>query len=734
MKSKEKALKRIKQGRQPDEVKKWSGLQARMTLSFVVVTVATMLLLELMFIVGFFVISSLATVSPFLKEYSLNAAKQNAQLYALEAAGLAKGNAFDPGITFQPGQPASIILSAQDHSGAPSYIDPHANSQSSSQGDVFVLLITPDSHVLASSYPARYPVSVSVDQVLPNQRTLIRNALAGRSEGVLESTAQGNIAIAVQTVWNGSRQPIGAIYVQMLAGGPAGSILGVIAGAGGVWLGTGLVWLIISAPAGGLFGIITTRSLVRRIRRLATTTTQFAAGQYELRSSESGKDEVGQLERSFNRMAEQLVESMEQRQILIEQNARQEERARIEQEMRTAQNIQRSLLPKEVPDLAGWQLMPYYQPAWEVGGDFYDFLSFEDGRVGIVVGDVAGKGVPAALLMATTRTMLHTVAQEPISPGKVLARANDLLAAEIPPGMFVTCFYALLDRGSGRLCYANAGHDLPYRWHRGEVIELWATGMPLGMLPGSQYEEQEMTLEPGDGVLFYSDGLVEAHNQQRAMFGFPRLRELLRERPESTAGRELINFLLGELANFTGENWEQEDDVTLVALHRVALSAADEKPEEEDVWHLLSEWTVPSVPGNERQAMELVEEAVQPLHLSGERLANLKTAVAEATMNAMEHGNHYQPDKPVGVQVLTSETAIAVRIQDQGENPACVPIAEPAVPDLEAKLAGQETPRGWGLFLIKNLVDELHISQDESHHTIELIMQREGVRDDDQKR
>jgi serine phosphatase RsbU (regulator of sigma subunit)/anti-sigma regulatory factor (Ser/Thr protein kinase) len=733
MKSKEKALKRIEVGRQPDEVKKWSGLQARMTLSFVVASVATMLLLELLFIVGFFVVSSLATVAPFLKDYSLSAAKQDAQLYALEAAGLAKGDALDPGTTFQPGQPASIILSAQDHSGAPSYIDPHSASQSSSQGDVFVLLITPGGHVLASSYPARYPVSAPVDQVLPNQRTLIRNALAGRSAGVLESTAQGNLAIAVQTVWNGNRQPIGAVYVQTLTGGPAGSIFGMIAGAGGVWLGTALFWLIIAAPVGGLFGIITTRSLVRRIRRLATTTTQFASGQYELRSPESGKDEVGQLERSFNHMADQLVESMEQRQVLIEQQARQEERARIEQEMRTAQNIQRSLLPKEVPNLAGWQLMPYYQPAWEVGGDFYDFLSFEDGRVGIVVGDVAGKGVPAALLMATTRTMLRTAAQETISPVKVLARVNDLLAADIPPGMFVTCFYALLDRASGRLCYANAGHDLPYRWHRGEVIELWATGMPLGMLPGSQYEEKEMTLEPGDGVLFYSDGLVEAHNQQRAMFGFPRLRELLKERPECTAGRELINFLLGELANFTGKNWEQEDDVTLVALYRVALSAADAKPEEEDVWHLLSEWTVPSVPGNERQAMDLVEEAVQPLHLSDERLANLKTAVAEATMNAMEHGNHYQPDKAVGVQVLTSETAIAVRIQDQGENPVRIPIAEPATPDLEAKLAGQETPRGWGLFLIKNLVDEMHIRQDESHHIIELIMQREGVRDDEQK-
>ncbi|HKV58839.1 MAG TPA: GAF domain-containing SpoIIE family protein phosphatase [Ktedonobacteraceae bacterium] len=243
------------------------------------------------------------------------------------------------------------------------------------------------------------------------------------------------------------------------------------------------------------------------------------------------------------------------------------EHERIEQELQTARSIQQSFLPGDVPALAGWQFAPYYQPAREVGGDFYDFLPFADGRLGIVIGDVTGKGIPAALLMATVHTMLRTAVQGMISPGEVLARVNELLVAEIPEGMFVTCFFALLDPESGHLHYANAGHEPPYHQHGGNAAELWATGMPLGMLPGTRYEEYEITLSPGDSLLFYSDGLVEAHNPAKDMFGFPRLQKVL---TEQTNGTPLIDVLLSELQRFTGEEWEQEDDVTLLTLQRTS--------------------------------------------------------------------------------------------------------------------------------------------------------------------
>src|SRR5215207_4729433 len=138
------------------------------------------------------------------------------------------------------------------------------------------------------------------------------------------------------------------------------------------------------------------------------------------------------------------------------------ERERIEQELLVARRIQQASLPKEVPTLEDWQISPYYQPARQVGGDFYDFFELPNGRLGIVVGDATGKGVPAALVMSTTCGMLRAVAQASNSPGDALRRVNDSLVTDIPPNMFVTCFYVILDPRSGTLSYANAGHDLPY--------------------------------------------------------------------------------------------------------------------------------------------------------------------------------------------------------------------------------------------------------------------------------
>src|SRR5919199_6141256 len=135
--------------------------------------------------------------------------------------------------------------------------------------------------------------------------------------------------------------------------------------------------------------------------------------------------------------------------------------------------------------------------------------------------------------------------------------------------MFVTCFYAVLEPKSATLSYANAGHDLPYLWHGGECEELRARGMPLGLMPGMGYEEKEIVLDAGEAALFYSDGLVEAHNPKGEMFSFPRLQSLVAEHGEE---RPLENFLLEELYSFVGESWEQEDDITLLTLRRSTAS------------------------------------------------------------------------------------------------------------------------------------------------------------------
>ena len=206
-----------------------------------------------------------------------------------------------------------------------------------------------------------------------------------------------------------------------------------------------------------------------------------------------------------------------------------------------------------------------------MGGDFYDFHPLPEGKLGLVVGDATGKGIPAALVMSTTLGMLQLAAQssEVSSPGEVLERVNEALLVRIPSNMFVTCFYAILDPESGTLSYANAGHDPPYmRRGNDDADELRARGMPLGLMVGMEYEEQRTSLREGENVLFYSDGLVEAHDPEGQMFGFPRLRELIAHHADEEEA--LGEFLMEELYSFVGEGWEQEDDITLLTLERSA--------------------------------------------------------------------------------------------------------------------------------------------------------------------
>jgi PAS domain S-box-containing protein len=273
--------------------------------------------------------------------------------------------------------------------------------------------------------------------------------------------------------------------------------------------------------------------------------------------------EVSELNRDLERRVAERTEQLKS--AMARQQEEAQERERIEQELRVARMIQHTLLPKSLPELEDHQIAVYYQPAREVGGDFYDVLRLADGRLGLTVGDVSGKGVPAAIVMAITRTMLRS-AYHLGSPGEILQQVNDVLFPDIPPNVFVTCLAVLLDSRTGRLQYANAGHDPPFLRHASGVSKLRATGMPLGLMPDMTYEQKEITLEPGESILLYSDGLAEAHSPHREMFGFPRIEKFVKAHAE---GDTLIDSLLAELERFTGDEWEQEDDITLLMLQRL---------------------------------------------------------------------------------------------------------------------------------------------------------------------
>ena len=428
-------------------------------------------------------------------------------------------------------------------------------------------------------------------------------------------------------------------------------------------------------------------------------------------------------------LAAQAAPAVRVAQLVREQEAEARRRERVEHELQVAQLIQQNFLPKTVPDLPGWQVAAYYQPQRAVGGDFYDFIDLPEGHMGLVIGDVTDKGVPAALVMAATRSILRAAAPRLVAPNEVLQRVNDLLCPDMPPNMFVTCLYGVLDPKTGHFRYANAGHNLPYTRTEDGVVEFRATGLPLGLMPGMSYDEKEAVLGPGQTMLLSSDGLVEAHDPDGEMFGFPRLRQLMAEHP---GGAELLDHLLEELRRFVGPAWDQEDDVTLVTIWRAAHepmtseergSARADASTPSTGARVLAEFTLPSVSGNERLVMDRVAESVSEVDIDDARRERLKTTVSEAAMNAIEHGNRFQAELPVAVVVTLDGKDLSVRITDHGGGRD---ITEPETPDLEAKLEGKQTPRGWGLFLIKNMVDEMHVSSDDTHHTIELVLHLEG--------
>ena len=412
--------------------------------------------------------------------------------------------------------------------------------------------------------------------------------------------------------------------------------------------------------------------------------------------------------RLLESLASQAAPALRVAQLVRQQEAEARERERFEHELEVAQLIQQHFLPLTLPQPSGWSVQAHYRPARAVGGDFYDFVERPDGTLAFAVGDVTDKGVPAAMVMAATRSFLRAAGQGDASPGEVLARVNDLLQADMPPRMFVTCLYGILDPTTGRTRFANAGHNLPIvrREADGTADELRATGMPLGLLPGMRYDETDAQLGHGDQLVLHSDGIAEAHGPDRSMFGIPRLREVIAASP---SGDRLLNDVLGALSRFTGDGWEQEDDITLVSLG----------------WHgpgLLTEFELPSEAGREREAMQRVAAAVEPLGLARPRLEKLKTAVAEATMNAIEHGNHNRAEIPVRISAAVEGPRLVVRIRDEGGDKP-IPITE--TPDIAAKLAGEQSPRGWGLFLIQQMVDAVRVTSDGRYHTAELVLELE---------
>ncbi len=247
------------------------------------------------------------------------------------------------------------------------------------------------------------------------------------------------------------------------------------------------------------------------------------------------------------------------------------EKGRMERELQVARELQASLLPKSTPQVPGWEFAATWQPARQTSGDYYDFFAAQEGEVGLVIGDVSGKGMASALFMTLTRSIVRASLTQPGHLADGITRANRLICADSTAGMFVTLFCAEIQLATGRVTYVNAGHNPPLLLsaqdgdHRLE--ELCRTGMALGVIEDTPFEQRTVQMMPGDVLLLYTDGVPDATGADGERFQMPRLRQVLLDEGRKAAP-DILSALTTSVAEFTGTS-EQFDDMAMVVARRL---------------------------------------------------------------------------------------------------------------------------------------------------------------------
>ncbi len=311
------------------------------------------------------------------------------------------------------------------------------------------------------------------------------------------------------------------------------------------------------------FGVRISEGFVTAVHALHKGTRSLARGELDTTIEIPNEDEFGDLAESFNEMTVAIRQGRE--------DALAKER--LTREMETARGIQDRLLPSEEPALTGFEVTGASIPSREVGGDYFDFLMQDTDRIGVAIGDVSGKGMPAALLMSNLQASLHGQVIHPSSVAQVVGLVNDLIVASTDPHMFATFFYGLLDTTKGTFTSTNAGHNPPMVFRADGTLEtLNAGGLLLGMLAGQSYKQETVNLGPGDVVVLYTDGITEAvgpaadEDDIDAMFGEEALEEVVR-RSSHLPATGIKEAILDAVSSHT-EGVDQSDDITLVVIRR----------------------------------------------------------------------------------------------------------------------------------------------------------------------
>jgi len=475
---------------------------------------------------------------------------------------------------------------------------------------------------------------------------------------------------------------------------------------------------VIAVVFVGILGIffvtLSIRKMFGPLQQLTELTHKVAQGDLDATIIVESKDEIGTLARSFNSMLRSLKQNL-----------------RITQEFDIARRMQAEMLPKTAPQISGLAIESLSLPATEVGGDFYDFLPFNGNRFGVVIGDVSGKGVSGAMVMTGALSAIRFAAEERQTTNEILERSNRRLVNDIQVNMFVAAFCGIFDLDKNFLYYSNAGQTMPVLYRNGAVSFLPQSEngdrFPLGIRRQVKFEQMQIALQPGDLLVFYTDGIVDMMNGTTEPFGFERLQESIKKHAQVSL-KELPRRLIAEAEAYTGGR-EHIDDLTLMVVRVEKLdSPASEKLEMADATIERSETpgevrlSLPSYIGYERMAMDAAAAMAKMMGFSASRVEDLRTAVSETCINAIEHGNKLNAANRVDVVVRSEAQTLTVQVFDNGCGFTNV---MHAVPRLEEKIHGNGNPRGWGLFLIEKLVDQVEFkTMPELGHVTTLTMKR----------
>jgi sigma-B regulation protein RsbU (phosphoserine phosphatase) len=462
--------------------------------------------------------------------------------------------------------------------------------------------------------------------------------------------------------------------------------------------------LIVTASALMLFlaYLLISRLINAPIKQLTSDVSRLVFGNLDTRINIESKDELGQLAQAFNKMTGDLKKS-------IEENAHEHaEKERISTELSVATEIQASMLPcifPPFPEKTEFDIYASMLPAREVGGDFYDFFFIDKENLVVVIADVSGKGIPAALFMVITKTLIKNCSSCR-NPKSVFETVNKKLCEGNETSMFVTAFLGFYNVPTGKFIYVNAGHNPPLIKKRGKGYEFLKTEpcLVLAFLNDTKYKEEVIFLEPEDTLYLYTDGVTEAMNNDKDMFGEQRLLAAANQAGDSST-KELLHSIKRELDNFT-DGAEQYDDVTMLAL-KITKPVSDSEKTKELVVEAKLE--------NLEKTIDFINAKLKTLEYPPDLQNEIDIAIEEIFMNIANYA--YEPQTGEVAVSISTEDKTLIRFEDSGK--PFNPLEQPA-PDFEKPITARDIG-GLGVFMVKKIMDEIEYTRQDDKNILTVI-------------